>query len=350
MTRLLHTADVHLRPDADERRDALETVLKRATGAEADVLTIGGDLFDDPATLEELRPTLRGELFSDRPFEIVLIPGNHDVEAFRGDIYFGDACTVLEREPFEQWTAPDGDLRITGIPYRETPDDELWMALQDRPAFDGTEALLLHCSLDAPFEDETGDEGTRQYFPVSESLLTELGFDLYLAGHYHQPHTVPFADDRTFVYPGTPASTTQSETGPRSVARYDTGETLSLASIETFHHAHTEYVLTPGEEDALLDRVEQWAENHAIRTADATVRVEGFTEMDETDFAEALATAAEPAAVTNETRSVRQLRGHPLYQAFEEELGATDWSERDREAVRQRTLAVFSELRAGGEL
>lgn len=350
MTRLLHTADVHLRPNAEDRRAALETVLERAGEAEADVLTIGGDLFDDPGTLEALRPTLRGELFTDQPFEILLIPGNHDVEAFRGDVFFGDACTVLGREPYEQWTAPDEDLRITGLPYRETPDDELWMALQDRTTFEGTEALLLHCSLDAPFDGETGEEAGRRYFPVSEDLLTELGFDLYLAGHYHQPHRVRFADDSTFVYPGTPASTTRAETGPRRVARFDTEATLSLESIATFHHARVEFVLTPGEEATLFERVERWTDEHARPTADAVVHVEGFTEMDEAAFAEALADAADPASVTNQTRGVAHLQSHPLYRAFEDELAATDWSEDDREAVRQRTLSVFSQLRAGGEL
>ena len=64
MTRLLHTADVHLRADAPERLDALRECLVLAESTAVDVVTIGGDLFDSPEDAEALRPTLRNELFA----------------------------------------------------------------------------------------------------------------------------------------------------------------------------------------------------------------------------------------------------------------------------------------------
>lgn len=153
MARILHTADVHLTPDRPERRDALRELLVRAEEFDVDVVTIGGDLFDRPEDVETLRSDLRNDLFTGRPYQIVLIPGNHDVEAYRGDVFFGDSCTTLTQEPFEQWTSPDESLRITGLPYMERADDDLLIALQDREPFEGAEILLLHCSLDAPFDD-----------------------------------------------------------------------------------------------------------------------------------------------------------------------------------------------------
>jgi len=208
MTRVLHTADVHLASDAPERTEALDALLERAEREGIDVVTIGGDLFDDPEDVERLRADLRNGPFSGRPFDVVVIPGNHDVAAYRGDVFFGDACTVIAADPFGHWTAPDGDLRITGLPYRERPDDDLLLALQDRTPFDGTEVLLLHCSLDAPFQDDDpGDDGGRHYFPVTERLLAELDFDAYLAGHYHAPHQLSLPNGAPFTYPGTPAST-----------------------------------------------------------------------------------------------------------------------------------------------
>ena len=147
MTRMLHTADIHLTPDDQERMDALRSLLDLAEREEIDVVTISGDLFDQPENVEQLRTDLRNDLFSNRSFEIILIPGNHDIEAYRGDVFFGDSCTVITEEPFGYWTAPDGNLRITGLPYRERPDDDLLLSLQDRDPFEGTEVLLLHCSL-----------------------------------------------------------------------------------------------------------------------------------------------------------------------------------------------------------
>ena len=124
MTRVLHTADVHLTSDDPDRMDALRTLLNHAEEENIDIVTIGGDLFDDPEGVEQLRTDLRNDLFSNRPFEIILIPGNHDIEAYRGDVFFGDSCTVITDEPFEHWTEPDESLRVTGLPYREYPDDD----------------------------------------------------------------------------------------------------------------------------------------------------------------------------------------------------------------------------------
>lgn len=350
MTTVLHTADVHLQAVDDERMAALRSVLQRAETDGADVVTIGGDLFDNPGDVERLRGPLRNDVFADRPFEILLIPGNHDVEAFRGDIFFGDVCTVVTGDSFSHWTAPTGDLRITALPYRSRPDDDLLLALQDRDPFDGPEALLLHCTLDAPVDAETGDEGARRYFPVSESLLAELGFEYYLAGHYHSSHRVPIGENSTFTYPGTPASTKTSETGRRHVSILDTDDGLSLAPIETFHYAHRRFTVVPGDEEAILEEIRSWVDTNAIERAETTVEVDGFVAMDEATFAAALEEATGPATVTDDTRGVAHVQSHPLYRAFEAELEETDWDEETRQAARQRTLEVFTHLSAGGEI
>lgn len=351
MTEILHTADVHLRADRSERMEALDAVLTLAETRDVDVVTIGGDLFDRPEAVASLRPALRDDLFSDRPFRILLIPGNHDVAAYRGDVFFGDACTVVTDEPFEHWTAPAGDVRITGLPYRERPDDALLLALQDRDPFDGTEILLLHCSLDAPFEGaETGDEGSRRYFPVTAELLTELGFDYYLAGHYHSPHKVSFANGAEFTYPGTPASTRTSETGRRRVSLVDVDDGIDFEPLETFHYATLAVTATPGAEAELLDEVRTWAEHHAVESARASVSVDGFVEMAEDEFDAELSEAAAPAAVTNDTLGVQHIRSRPLFQSFEAALEAQDWDEETTTAVWEHTMAVFSRLTAGRHL
>ena len=351
MTAVLHTADVHLTADTRERMDALRTLLDHAETNSFDVVTIGGDLFDRPEAVERLRTDLRNDLFSNRSFDIVLIPGNHDVEAYRGDVFFGDSCTVITDEPFEHWTAPDENLRITGLPYREYPDDDLLLALQDRDPFDGAEVLLLHCSLDAPFDDhETGAEETRRYFPVTEELLAELGFDYYLAGHYHSAHKVSFSNGGEFTYPGTPASTSTAETGQRRVSILDPERGIDFETLQTFHYVEREFTATPGAEAELLDTVRAWAEQHVRESVDASIQVTGFIEMEEEAFHEALTSAASPAAVTNQTRSVEYILAHPLFRSFEDELEETDWDDETKAQVSHRTLDVFSELTARGEM
>lgn len=352
MATVLHTADVHLTPDEPARMAALRSVLEAAEAEDADALTVGGDLFEGPADAESLRPTLRNDLFTDRPFPVVVIPGNHDGDAFEGDVFFGDACRVLTDDPFEQWVDPAEQVRITGIPFRSAPDDDLLFALRDREPFAGTDVLLLHCSLDAPFDGhETGDESDARYFPVSRNALADLGFDVHLAGHYHSQHRLELADGSTFVYPGSPASTRTTETGRRRVALLDTDAgAVEFRPLDTFRYERGRFTVTPGAEDRVLSRVRSWASEHAVAEAAATVHVDGFHATDEAAFHERLVAAAGDAEVTDDTRNVRPVLAHPLFAEFEAELEARDWDEETTTAVRERTVEVFARLLARGEI
>lgn len=346
MPRLLHTADVHLAADHPERRDALDQVIGRAEEDDVDVLTIGGDLFDSEVDADELRPELR-DRFSDLPFPIVAIPGNHDEEAFREDLFFGENFQPAVDEPFEHVTVAGGEVCLTSLPYTPRPTEDLLVEFNEREPFDGTEILLLHCSLEAPFADRTvGNEEAQRYFPIGKATLAELGFDYYLAGHYHSAHRVELPNGGTFVYPGSPASVTRSETGQRSTALLDTdADTLELPVLDTFHYDHKEFEVVPGEEDRMIEAVEEWATQRAGRNVDATITVTGHVDTDETSFEEALDDASGAIPLDNLATSASPVLSNPLYQSFLEELEACDFDDDSlREAVEQRTIRVFSEL------
>lgn len=371
MVRVVHTADVHLADGASERREALAAVLEFAEDADADAVTIGGDCFDDPVAAERLRGDLRS-LFADRPFPVIAIPGNHDREAFRGDAFFGAALRAATAEPFEHVRIADGAARLTCVPYTPTAEEDLLVALRERDPFEGPEALLLHCSLEAPIEAATGDEEATRYCPVRRAELAALGFDAVLAGHYHQPSRVELPADGggtatdtggTFVYPGTPASVTRDETGRRQVAVLDAddaGHTVALRPVETFHHDRLSVTVTPGEEDAALARIRDAVAEWTDRAVEARIEVDGFVDRDETAFDEAVADAAGGFPVDNATRSVARLLDHPLYRAFATRLDpdtATEAARRDDHDpeelatdVRQAVLAALAELEAEGSL
>jgi len=344
MTSLVHTADVHLRHDTDERLAALEEILTIGADRDADVLTIGGDLFDRPADVEQLRTELRNRFFTEQPFEIILIPGNHDVEAFRGDLFFGDACTVIaDEEYFGTWVSPQEDLRIIGIPYREQATDDLLLALNDRKEFAGTDVLLFHGSLDAPIGADAGDEDDYRYFPVTEELLTELNFDYYLAGHYHGPHQLQFATGAEFAYPGTPASTRTSETGRRRVVRLD-DDGLAFEPLDTFHYLEKRVTVTPGEEDAVITELDEWVQTTVSPNATPSVIVEGVIDQAETEFSDRLREVVDPDWLTNQTVSADHVTSHPVLQEFEQRLSDKEWDEETKDAVWTRTLRVASEV------
>ena len=53
-----------------------------------DLLTLAGDIFDTVEDADALRPVLRSK-FSNLDFEIIAIPGNHDIDAYSGNLNFG---------------------------------------------------------------------------------------------------------------------------------------------------------------------------------------------------------------------------------------------------------------------
>lgn len=356
MTGILHTADVHLRPDRAERLDALREVLGAAADHGVDLVTVGGDLFDTDRAGERLRGELRS-LFSGHEFEILVIPGNHDQASFRGDLYFGEDFRAGTDEPYGQFQV--GDVRVTTVPFQRRATDDLLLSLADRAPFDGVECLLLHCSLETPIDRTAGDEGDHRYFPVSKQALAQLEFDYYLAGHFHSSHHVELPHGGQFVYPGTPASVSRKETGRRSVALVDTDAdpVLRFEELDTHYVDAFSRTVRPGNEadvfEAIADRRERWRQDHV----DAAVVLDGFTGMTEVEFADHLSEVARGCSVENRVTTVRNIVSHPLFEAFEAELDGRESIHADtlgeeyavdefHDAVRRRAMAVFSELAA----
>ena len=363
MTRILHTADVHLDPDAPERRDALAAVLETADAAAVDAVTIGGDCFDSASAADDLRGDLRS-LFADRDYPVIAIPGNHDADAFRADLFFGEAFTAAVGEPFEHYDL--GDCRLTTLPYTPELDDETFLALADRESVDGPECLLVHCSLEAPVDATAGDEGAVRYCPVTRAELDELGFDYYLAGHFHSSHDLELSGGGRFVYPGSPASVTRSETGPRSAVLLDFdgpgGGQLERRQLHTHHYDALAVTVTPGAEREAIDRVGERVETWRDRPVEADIAVEGFVEWDEATFDAALSDAAGDVPYENRTRTVAELQAHPLFVDVRAELesreapqsnaleGTYDEDSEFLTDVEGQLLSAFARLGAAGDL
>lgn len=349
MTTIVHTADLHLRADDRDRLDGLEAVIETARSHDAEVVTIGGDLFDRTDDVDELRPTLRNHYFTDQPFEILLIPGNHDVEAFRDDLFFGDCCTVFaESEHFEMWRNADESISIVAIPYQEAFTDDLVSALDARSTTAETEILLFHGSLDAPIGDNHGDETDYRYFPVTEGELERLEFDYYLAGHYHDAYYRQFANGAEFAYPGTPVSTRTSETGRRQAVVLDPGNPLRFEALATPHVLEHQVMVAPGEEESTVSGIDSWVTENVTEEAIPRISVDGVVEIPEDRFVEELHCVAEADWIDHQWVSVDHIRNHPVIMDFENRLREQSWESDTERAVWLRTLQVASRVASSG--
>jgi DNA repair exonuclease SbcCD nuclease subunit len=244
--KVLHTADIHLKTFGDERWNALETLTETGKKEKIQILVISGDLFDAKIDAENLRPKIR-EIFSNNGFNIVLIPGNHDHDVYKG-MYFGEDATLLTDadEPFKQ-----GNVRIWGIPFEQCESEKVLETLQHLKAKlkeNHTNIILYHGELlDAFFSrKDFGEEGEQRYMPVRLSYFKDINVQYVLAGHFHSSFDVRALEGGGyFVYPGSPISITKRETGQRKVNIFEVGKKPRPYALGTPHFEDVAIELNP---------------------------------------------------------------------------------------------------------
>jgi DNA repair exonuclease SbcCD nuclease subunit len=220
----MHIADVHLdRPfvgmeveAARARRAGLRRAFDRcleiARSRDVDLVTIGGDLWEDehvtPDTIRWVADRLE---HAGRP--VVIVAGNHD-PMYPGGPFdrapFGANVTVLGAgDGLERVDV--GSATVWGSSWRRG------IALTARalegfhvPADGRRHMLFLHGTCGAPFD-------STPHCPFTVEDVRRAGFDLCLAGHLHAGGV----RDGLVVYPGSPEPLTWSENGRHTAAVVD---------------------------------------------------------------------------------------------------------------------------------
>lgn len=219
MTKVLHTADLHLKEFEDERWNTLVELIGIANDEGISHFIISGDLFDKNFEANKLRPKIR-EVFSKGNFEVIILPGNHDHKAYKQKFDFGENVKVLsENKKIIEYD----DINIYGIPFQEMSSEKFLNELRNlnkKTDPKKSNLLLYHGELLDSFfsRGEFGDEGDKRYMPVKLSYFKDLNFNYILAGHFHTRFDSRKIDkDTFFVYPGSPVSITKKETEKRKV-------------------------------------------------------------------------------------------------------------------------------------
>jgi DNA repair exonuclease SbcCD nuclease subunit len=276
--KILHTADIHLREYGDDRWKTLQKLIEIGKQQKVEIFAISGDLFDKDTDAENLKPRIR-EIFSGTSFKrIILIPGNHDSESYKGGMYFGADVSILTNlnEPFQH-----EDLRIWGLPFEPIEGEEILSKLRllaSNLTTDKKNILLYHGELlDAffsrrDFGDE--DEGGKRYMPVRLSYFKELNIDYVLAGHFHSKFDIhKLGNERYFVYPGSPISITEAEIGQRKVNIFEVGGPPKEYLLDTHHFEEVPIKFDPfGEKNPVEEVKEHLGRVHPQATIILTIR------------------------------------------------------------------------------
>lgn len=340
--RILHTSDLHLDVEREYTIAALEELLKEGTDKKIDLLTISGDLFESPEDADQLRPDLRN-MFEGNDFRIIVIPGNHDQNVYRKNLEFGSDLDLLVDRPFDQ--VKFKKINIVGLPYCNTLDTEIFSRLRSVIDEDTANILLLHCTLNIGYsEGAMGTSEQNQYFPVNQATLSELGFDYYLAGHFHSnSYRTTLNDGSVFLYPGSCVSLSRKETGQRHAFFIET-DTQEIQSIplDTRYLDTKQVMMKPGKEKSKLEEISTWIEDRKDDNCKLRVEVNGHIQISEKDFDQKLKELLTKGELINRTKDVSKVLEHDLYKRFQEKL--TNREIEDSGALKQEVIEVLSEL------
>lgn len=353
--KILHTADVHLREEGDKRWEALQKLIAAAKKEGAEILAISGDLFDKGANAEALRPKIR-DIFSNNGFKIVLIPGNHDLDAYQKGMYFGDDTVILSEldDPFTYQ-----DIRIWGLPFAPKTGSALLEELhrlKDKLTADKINVLLYHGELlDAFFARQAfGEEGEERYMPLKLSYFKDLNFTYILGGHFHSNFDIRKLENESggyFVYPGSPVSITKKETGRRKVNLLEPGNPPQEYVLDTFHFEEIKIELDPFSPQDPLATIKEKIED-LPEEASLLLTVGGYIDSAQTASEEELVRqireiAGEKTAEEHlEFKDIHTILEDSLFQSFIHKLEERNYDEEKKKELRE--LAIKAMMGARG--
>jgi DNA repair exonuclease SbcCD nuclease subunit len=258
--RILHISDVHLdRPFVDmgledgrarrrELRDVFDRCLETGIDRGVDLVTLGGDLWEDEHVTPDTIRWVRDKLLA-LGISVVAVAGNHDPLAPGGPYEraaFPESITVL----------PGG----TGLTEHRVGDFSIWGASWVRgsaldPAClsgfrvpdDGRRhILLLHGTCGVYFEGSS-------HCPFSVDDVRNAGFELCVAGHIHAGSV----KDDLVVYPGSPEPLNWTETGRHAVAVIELGPaatSIELVEVASRHYEELVVVCDDADSSAEVER------------------------------------------------------------------------------------------------
>jgi len=223
MTKIMHTADIHLGvrfkglgKAGDRVRSALKSaftaMIDKAIEEKVDAMVIAGDLFDSNSVSNSLKRFALSEIQRLEDIPCVLLPGNHDCLE-DGSLYLSlDADEIPQNlhllidteKPYVHFE--DKQLTFYGMPNLSNRSKANPVSSVERQDFEGKHILLAHGSYMIP--NKTSDDD----HPFGLEDIDNSGFDYVALGHWHSTFELPTTATKA-AYCGSPEQLKFDQTG-----------------------------------------------------------------------------------------------------------------------------------------
>lgn len=240
MTKILHTADIHLDsplrslalrdPDLRDQvhtatRSAFTSIIDTAIAESVNALLIAGDLFDGAERSARTAAYLTGQLdrLRDGGIRVFYIKGNHDAEnPLTGELSLPDNVHIFDGRGGKVQLSED--VWIHGVSFANRHAPESLLPKFPAPIAGAINIAMLHTSL-------VGAAGHDPYAPCTVNDLVAAGFDYWALGHVHRRQV--HAESPWVVMPGTPQGRDIGEPGSKSATLLSIGRTIEIAEVQT---------------------------------------------------------------------------------------------------------------------
>lgn len=190
---LVHSSDLHIDDDIVPGQynglEGLRFVLEAAGKADADVLLLAGDTFDNPRVSDAVARQV-GAMLAEAPMPVVVLPGNHDPAMpdgvfHRTGLSKSGPAMVIGHTHEERLHFPHLDLEILGRPHTSYFDMAPLPSVTERLA--RWQVIVAHGHFVPP--EDWANEAHRSW-RISEADLSATVADYIALGHWDRPVAV----------------------------------------------------------------------------------------------------------------------------------------------------------------
>ncbi len=237
MPKILHTADLHLKRDGEDRSyglSVLDELVSIANARRATHFLICGDLFDsfadfsDSGLIEDVKKSFN-KLSAE--CAVIFISGNHEnlgkAAGERLSAYnFGKIRFVAEKPELLEYAG----VEIIAVPFMNDYSGLASAIFPDKKNF---RIVMIHGTNSSVYSgpDAELDGMESGVARISDLLMLKLQADYAALGHIHSARQGKY-EGITAVYPGSPRVWRKGETGPRTAMFIETGEN-GIAAMES---------------------------------------------------------------------------------------------------------------------